>query len=195
MPTAEVNRLFLGVHWSISSGHNWHFGGNSSLSGSHLITHLLHDLRGRTDEPHARINDSLRKVMALRQETVARVNGIDVVLLAHTNDLGNAQVSLHWCQPLAHDVGLVGLLTVHMHFVLLRVDGHRLDAQLIASAEDANGNLATIRHQDGPNGLVLDLGGVRVLVERRRPQTFLGPLQGAKSSPYSAERHLGLRYF
>lgn len=191
MTTAEFDRFLLCVHWSISSGYDRHPSCDRCLSGSHFVSHLLDDLGGGSDEPHTCIDDGLGEVVSLREKPVAGMHSIDIILLAHANDFGNAQIRIDWRQSLAHDIRLIGLLSVHVHLVLLRVDGHRLDAQLIAGPEHTDRNLTTVGHQHGPDGLVLDFGGVRVMVEGRRPQTKLGLLQGAKSGPNTAERHLG----
>lgn len=192
MTAAEIDRLLFSVHGTISSGNDRHLSGNSCLTGGHLVAHLLDNLWGRTDESHPSVDYGLGKVMTLGQESISRVDGINVVLFAHSNDLGNAQVGIDRWQSLSHNVRLVGLLSVHVHLILLRVDGHRLDAQLIASAEDPNGDLSAVSHQHGADWLVLDFRGIRVLVECRRPETELGLLQSAKSISYTAERHLWL---
>jgi hypothetical protein len=48
---------------------------------------------------------------------------------------------------------------MHVHLVLLRVDGDGSDAQLATGAEDSNGNFAAICHQNRPDWFVLDLSG------------------------------------
>ena len=70
------------------------------------------------------------------------------------DDLRNVEIGGDRLQPLADQVGLVGLLPVHVHLVLLRVDGHGADAELGARPEHADGDLATVGHQHALDGAV-----------------------------------------
>ena len=62
--------------------------------------------------------------------------------LGDSDYLRDVEVGGDGVHALADEVGLVGLLPVHVHLVLLGVDGHGADAQLGARTEDANGDLA-----------------------------------------------------
>lgn len=46
-------------------------------------------------------------------------------------------------------------LPVHVHLVLLAVDGHGADAQLCAGPENSDGNLSAVGHQHTADGAVL----------------------------------------
>jgi len=47
----------------------------------HLVAHLADRFRRRSNEPHAGVHAGLGEVRALRQEAVARVDGVHVVVL------------------------------------------------------------------------------------------------------------------
>ena len=49
---------------TISSRYNRHFGFNSCYPGSYFITHLLDNMRGRSNEANAAVNTCLGKVGA-----------------------------------------------------------------------------------------------------------------------------------
>lgn len=61
--------------------------------------------------------------------------------LGHFDDVRDVEVGGDGGQALADQVGLVGLLPVHLATVLLGVDGYGADAQLGAGAEHAHGDL------------------------------------------------------
>ena len=71
----------------------------------------------------------------------------------------NVEVGGDRLHALPDEVGLVRLLPVHVHLVLLRVDGHRPDAQLRARPEHPDGDLAAVGHQHAPDGADLRGGG------------------------------------
>ena len=68
------------------------------------------------------------------------MNGIHVVLFGDLNDFGDVQVRLNRRQTAADEIGFIGLLSVHLHSVLLRVDRHRSNAKLSTSAKYSDGN-------------------------------------------------------
>ena len=80
---------------------------------------------------HLRANDA-----RLGQQAVARVDRVDVVALGQLDDLVFGQVGRHRLQPLADQVGLVGLVAVQVDPVLLGKDRDGAKAQLGAGAED-----------------------------------------------------------
>lgn len=60
----------------------------------------------------------------------------------HLDDVWDVEIGLHRGEAAADEVGFVCFLPVHLARVLLRVDGHRADAQLRAGSEHADGDLA-----------------------------------------------------
>ena len=134
-------------HRTGRSGDDGHAGVDGRLSGRHLVAHLLDDARRRSDEADAAVDAGLREIRPLRQETVAGMDGVDVVLLGHADYLRNGQVRLNGRQTFADEERLVGLLAMHVHLVLVRVDGHRTDAQFGTGAEHPDSDFTYKRQQ------------------------------------------------
>lgn len=72
------------------------------------------------------------------------------MLLGDLDDLVGRQVRAHGrvLAPLADDIGLIRLLAMHRQPVFVTVHRHRLERQLVRGAEDADGNLAAVGHED-----------------------------------------------
>ena len=86
----------------------------------------------------------------LGQEAVAGMDGVDLVLPGQGDDAVDVEIGADRLAGLADPVGLVGLEAVQGEAILVRVDGHGADAQLMGRAEDANGDLAAIGDQQLP---------------------------------------------
>ena len=84
------------------------------------------------------------KLRVLREEAVAGMDGVDLVLLGERDDAGDVEVRPDRLARLADLVGLVGLEAVQGEAVFVRVDGDGADAQLVGRAEDADGDLAAV---------------------------------------------------
>ena len=63
------------------------------------------------------------------------------------DDVVHGEVGGDGAAPCADAVGLVGLEAVKREVILLRVDRDRGLAHLVGGAQDANGDLAPVRHQ------------------------------------------------
>lgn len=61
--------------------------------------------------------------------------------LCNLNDLWNIEIGSHWGQAFSNQVRLVRLLTMHVHHVLFRVDGHSLYVHFCTCSEHSDGNL------------------------------------------------------
>lgn len=62
--------------------------------------------------------------------------------------------------PLADLVGFIGLLAMHAEPVLMTVDGHGVQRQLVGCSEDTDGNLSTVRDWSPVRGVLLAIGFV-----------------------------------
>lgn len=62
--------------------------------------------------------------------------------LGHLDDIWDVQVGLHRREATADEVSFVSFLPVHLTSILLRVHSHSADAQLCASPEYTDGDLA-----------------------------------------------------
>lgn len=101
----------------------------------YLVTHLLNHFRARADESYSSIDHRLREIRSLRQETVTGMNSVHVILFRDFDDFRDIQVCLDRWQPSAHHVTLVGFLSVHLHLVLFRINGHGPDSQFRACSK------------------------------------------------------------
>ena len=81
------------------------------------------------------------------------MNRIDVVPLGQGDDPVNVQVSLDWFARPADLISLVGLEPVQHVAIFVRVDGHGADAQLVGTAEHADGDFAAVGSQQSFDAL------------------------------------------
>ena len=108
---------------------------------------LLQDRRGWPNEGELVRRNRLSKRGILREEAVARVDGVAAGGECRGDDRGGGEVTLlrvGW--PNADR--LVGNQDRARVRIRLAVGDHRLKAKLAAGAQDAQRNLATIRNQD-----------------------------------------------
>src|SRR5437899_525534 len=77
----------------------------------------------------------------------ARANRIHVALDRQGHDPGDVEIGPDRLARAADQIGLVGLEAVQREAVLVAVDGHGADSQLVGAAEYADGNLAAVGHQ------------------------------------------------
>ena len=115
--------------------------------GLYLVAHLLHRLRRRTDEDEVVVLACAHERRVLGQEAPAGVDGVAARRLAGGDDRGDVQVALVRGRRPDAD-GAVGHADVERVGVGGRVDGDRLDAQVVERADDADGDLAAVRDQD-----------------------------------------------
>ena len=85
-----------------------------------------------------------RELGVLRQEAVAGMDRVDALLLGQLDDRVDVEVAADRLARPAHLVGLVGLEPMRREAVLVRVDRHRPDAQLVCRAEDPDRDLAPV---------------------------------------------------
>ena len=89
----------------------------------------------------------LREGRVLGQEAVAGMDRLGARARRHVEDLLDVQVVLRR-RALAEVVGLVRARHVQRVAIVLGVDRHRGDPQLLQGAHDADGDLAAVCHQD-----------------------------------------------
>ena len=89
----------------------------------------------------------LGEVGVLAEKAVAGMDGVDVGDLGGADHGGNVEVAAGALGRADAD-GLVGEAHVQAVAVGLRVDGDRADAQFLAGADDAQGDLAAVGDQD-----------------------------------------------
>ena len=93
------------------------------------------------------VSQTSAKLGVLAQKSVARVNRVDVGDLGGADDRGDVQVAARALGRSDAD-RLVGKADVRAVAVGLGIDRHRLDAQFLASADDADCNFAAVGDED-----------------------------------------------
>jgi hypothetical protein len=126
-------------------------GGHAGLQrdalGGQLVAERGEHLGRRADEQNAGVAAGPREVRVLGEESVAGMDGIHADLLRQRDQARDVEVRRDRPLALADLIGLVGLEAVQGETVLVAVDRHGADAQLIRRTKDADRNLAAIRHQ------------------------------------------------
>ena len=121
--------------------------GDSDLLGAKLIAHLPQHLGGWPDEQDTVFLTGSGKVGILRQEAVSGMDGGNTTALGQSDDAGDVQIRPQRGLLLPHQIRLIRLGAEQRIGVLIGVDGHRVDAQIVAGTENADGNFATVGHQ------------------------------------------------
>ena len=139
----ELTGLLNGVDAAVGTGDGGHAASLHGLAGRGLVAHTLDALGGRADEHQVVVRASAGEVGVFRQEAVARMDGIGPGDGCRRDDVGHDQVAFrglsrtdaHLLVGILHGIGVLVLGGVHRH---------GLDAQLLAGAHDAQGNLAAV---------------------------------------------------
>ena len=129
------------------------------LARGDLVAELAHGLRRRPDEDDAGLGAGGGEVRVLRQQAIARVDGVDVRLARDADHLTDVEIGGDGSQTLADLVGLVRLEPVQGELVLLGEHRHGGDAELVGRAEDANGDLRPVGDKDLADGQNAHSGG------------------------------------
>jgi hypothetical protein len=112
-----------------------------------LLAHHFNDFRPRTDEGNLGRFAHFREVRILGQKPVAGMNGVHVGDFRGADYVGDVQITFAAARrPDAH--GFIGKAHVQRIPVGLRIDGDRLDSQLLARADDPQGDLAAVGYQN-----------------------------------------------
>ncbi len=106
-------------------------------------THGAGDVRFGPDELDVGRLADLGEIGVFTQEPVARMNGVDICDFSRADHRRNVEITARAFGG-ADANGFVGESHVQAVAVGLRVYGHRLDAQILASADDADGDFAPI---------------------------------------------------
>ena len=113
-----------------------------------FVAHLRQDLGRRTDEGDACIFTCLGKCGILGQESVTRMNGTDAAPFGKVDDGRNIQICLQRALVLADEVRFVRLHAEQRVDVLIGIHRHRIDAQIVAGAENTDRDLTAVGGKD-----------------------------------------------
>ena len=131
-----------------AAGNCGHTAGIGHLLGGELVAHFAKHIGGRSDKLNACRLAGFREIRILRQEAIARMDGVHVLTLGKRHDLVDGEVSAKRAERLADQIGLVRLGSVCAVNVLLGVDRHRCNAEVIAGAQHAGCDLAAVGDED-----------------------------------------------
>ena len=138
---------FLHAAHRVAAGDNRHTRGAHRLSGLVLVAGLGNRLGARADEGDVALLTQRGKARVLREQAVARVDGLRPRADGRRDDGRHVQVALPHRRR-TDAVALVGQADVQRLAVGLRKDRHGGDAHLLAGADDAHGNLAPVGDQN-----------------------------------------------
>ncbi|CAM5226496.1 hypothetical protein SNARM312S_02144 [Streptomyces narbonensis] len=113
-----------------------------------LVAHQGDRLGARADEDQTGVGAGPREGGVLREEAVARVHGLCPGAGGGVEERRNRQVGLGGRRR-TDPYRRVRLADVPGVGVRVAVDGHRADAELPQGADDADGDLAPVGHEDG----------------------------------------------
>ena len=122
--------LGAGVLAGVEGGDHGHAGFDHLFFGVQFVAHAVDHFRGGPNENDLGFLAAARKTGVFRQETVTRMNGVDLVILAYFKNLVLVQVRFQRGGA-AQGVGFVGALYVQRVFVHLGVDGAGHQAHLL----------------------------------------------------------------
>ncbi len=148
--------------------HHRHAGGHRGVACCDLVAQRAHHFGARPDPAQAGGDDRVGEVGVLRQESVARVDGVDAGVARDAQDVFAVQVGRERLLALADDITLVGLEAVQRLPVLLGVDAHGADAHLVGRAHDADRDFGTVGDQDRADRIGLHRGTPVGRSERER---------------------------
>ena len=126
--------------------------------GGELVAHLSQDAGGGTDEGDPRLLTGAGKLSVLAEEAVAGMDGIHVAPLGQIDDGGDVQIGAQGGLVLADQIGLVRTGAEQTVGVLIGIDGHGVQAQIVAGAEHADGDLAAVGHKYFSKGVLCHRG-------------------------------------
>src|SRR5260370_574969 len=111
-----------------------------------LDAHHANDFRPRPDKLDLRRVADFGESRVLAEETVSGMYGVHIRNFRGADDGRNVQVAARALGGPDADP-LIGEAHVRTIAVRLRIDGDRLNSQVFAGADDANGNFAAIAHE------------------------------------------------
>ena len=145
--SSDLDGFFLAVDGSIAAWRNRHSGLASALAGGILVAHESNGAGGRTYELNVAARAHFREMPVFREESVARMNCVDVGNLRGADDAINLEIALRaGGRPNAN--GFIRKLDMEAFQVGLGIDGDSLDPELFACPNDPQGDFAAVGDED-----------------------------------------------
>ena len=132
--------------------HDGHAGPDRQSAGGRLVTEQLEQLRAGSHERDAGLLARTRERRVLRQEPVARMNRVHVLLFGQGDDAIDVEIGLHRAHAAADLIRLVGLEAVETERVFLGIDRDGPKAQLGRGPHDANRDLTPVEREQFVHG-------------------------------------------
>ena len=144
-------QLVVALAQPIDAGHDGHAVVLRNGAGGGLAAQGAHGRRWRADEDKARLGAGGSEVGVLAQKAVAGVDGIGIAVGGDGQQLVAVEVGVGRGAAVQR-IRLVGLAHPDGTLVHVGVDRHGADAQFMAGANDAAGDLAAIGDEDFAEG-------------------------------------------
>ena len=148
---AEAYRLFqrllAALERLLAARDYRHAAVDSDLLCRQLVAHLAEHIAGRPYECDAVFLAGSCKVGVFRQESVARVDSVDITALCKVDNVGDVEVHAEGALVLADKIRLVGLGAEQAQRVFLGVHGDSAQIQVVARSENPDGYLAAVGRQ------------------------------------------------
>ncbi len=112
-----------------------------------LVAQLVQDVGGRPAKDQASLAAGPGQCGVLRQKAISRVNGVNAVLPGDVDDSFDAEIRPDRLAGAPYLIGLVGLKLMQRVTILVRIDRHGSNAELVSRTKDANRDFTSIGNQ------------------------------------------------
>ena len=143
----KLQGLVFRSDWLSASGENRQSGFFHRAPRFDLVAHQTNDARWRADKLYVTRLANFGEVGRLSEETITRMNGVDIKNFCRTDDGGDVEIAL--CGRCRTDAGcFIGKTNVKRIPIDITVDSDRSDTHFLARPNNPAGNLAAISDQD-----------------------------------------------
>ncbi len=143
----DAQGFFLVLDQPLAAGHDRDAGLLGQLPRLVLVAESFHGLVRWADELDAALPADLGEVGIFREESVTGMDGLDVGHLGGADDARDLQIAFGG-RGWADADGVVGQFEIRRIAVGRAVDGDDFDAEILAGADDPQGDLTTIGDED-----------------------------------------------
>ena len=143
----DVARFFERAHRTVAAGQDRNAGFLRGVARDGFVAHQADRLRRRSDERQPALAGDLGEVGVLGEEAVAGMDGVGAGDLGGGDDRGDVEVTLARRGRTDADV-IIGVADMQRVAVGLGMDGHGLQAHLLARQDDAQRDLAAVGDED-----------------------------------------------
>ena len=145
--SGDAEGLSFGINRAVAAGRNRDASLAGTIAGGIFIAHEANRLRRGADELDVATGADFSEMRILRQKSIPRMDRVGVADLSGADDAVNLEIALR-TDGWPYTDSLVSELHMKAIDIGLRINGHRLDAQFSAGANDAKSNFAAIGDQN-----------------------------------------------